>query len=127
MGRVGFSHRAVAVRQPTDEKDQRMSRGKWIAGVVVVLVAAAVGYKSLGTGKSAPDAMRGGPGDQPIPVTAVPAAAQDVPVFLTALGTVQALNTVTISAQVSGRGSLWYSDPVGHFGIPLGSFGMPPW
>lgn len=47
---------------------------------------------------------QGGAGDQaPIPVTVVPVAQQDVPVYLTALGTVQALNTVTVVPQVSGQ------------------------
>ncbi|MBN8482324.1 MAG: efflux RND transporter periplasmic adaptor subunit, partial [Xanthomonadales bacterium] len=41
--------------------------------------------------------------DGPIPVTAVAAEARDVPMFLTALGTVQALNTVTVGAQVGGQ------------------------
>jgi membrane fusion protein, multidrug efflux system len=37
-----------------------------------------------------------------IPVTATPAKVQDVPVYLRGLGTVQALNTVEIKAQVNG-------------------------
>ena len=39
----------------------------------------------------------------PVPVTVEPVLKQDVPVYLTALGTVQALNTVTVNAQVSGQ------------------------
>lgn len=80
-----------------------MSRWKWI--VVVVLVLAAVfGYRHF-----AGDAPRGGaagPGmrDQgPIPVSAVAAARETVPVLLDALGTVQALNTVTLRPQVGGQ------------------------
>jgi len=38
-----------------------------------------------------------------VPVTVEPVVKQDVPVYLTALGTVQALNTVTINPQVSGQ------------------------
>jgi multidrug efflux system membrane fusion protein len=37
-----------------------------------------------------------------VPVTAMPAKAQDVPVYLRGLGTVQAFNTVEIKAQVNG-------------------------
>jgi len=39
----------------------------------------------------------------PVPVTVEPVLKQDVPVYLTALGTVQALNTVTINPQVAGQ------------------------
>ncbi len=48
----------------------------------------------------------GGPrgrGAPPIPVSAAVAAARDLPIFLDALGTVQASNTVTIVPQVPGR------------------------
>jgi membrane fusion protein, multidrug efflux system len=82
-----------------------MSRGKLIAIAVVVVLAAVVGWRLLASGGA--EKGRRGPGtaadDSPIPVTAVPATTQDVPLYLTALGTVQALNTVTVSAQVSGQ------------------------
>jgi multidrug efflux system membrane fusion protein len=48
----------------------------------------------------------GGPrgrGAPPVPVSAVAAATRDLPIFLDALGTVQASNTITIVPQVSGR------------------------
>lgn len=83
-----------------------MSRGKWIGGVVLIGVAAIVAWRVFGGSAEAPGGARGagqGRDDAPIPVTAVPAVARDVPVFLSALGTVQALNTVTVSAQVSGQ------------------------
>jgi multidrug efflux system membrane fusion protein len=41
--------------------------------------------------------------DAPVPVTVVPAVSKDVPVYLTANGTVQALNTVTVHPQVGGQ------------------------
>lgn len=83
--------------------------------VVVVIVVAAVGFRLVhkpsaagragakehagqGAGKGAP-----GSGDsEPVPVTVEPVTVQNVPVYLTALGTVQALNTVTVSPQVGG-------------------------
>jgi membrane fusion protein, multidrug efflux system len=90
-----------------------MSRFWKIAlAVVLVLVVAGIGFRLL----HKPGAADGKPGsaqaqakdgtdekDKPVPVTVVPVARQDVPVYLTALGTVQALNTVTINPQVSGR------------------------
>ncbi|HUD41298.1 MAG TPA: efflux RND transporter periplasmic adaptor subunit [Dokdonella sp.] len=78
-----------------------MSRSKLIITVVAVLVVAAVAWRIVGAPKNPREGQNRDEG--PIPVTAVAAVAQDVPLFLTALGTVQALNTVTISAQVSGQ------------------------
>ena len=45
---------------------------------------------------------RGGPDAAPVPVLAAIAARQDVPVYLDALGTVQAFNTVNIKAMIDG-------------------------
>ncbi|MGN2253127.1 efflux RND transporter periplasmic adaptor subunit [Frateuria sp. GZRe12] len=76
--------------------------------VVVVLVLAVVGLRLMHKPGGQPgQANAQGQGEEgkqpPVPVTVVPVARQDVPVYLTALGTVQALNTVAISPQVSGR------------------------
>ncbi|MET0313846.1 MAG: efflux RND transporter periplasmic adaptor subunit, partial [Hansschlegelia sp.] len=45
---------------------------------------------------------RGGASDAPVPVVAVEAKRQDVPVFLEGVGTFQAPNTVTVRPQVEG-------------------------
>ena len=82
-----------------------MTRGKWIAVAAATLIAGIIGWRLLGPGDS-PQGRgegRGRDGDAPVPVTVVAATTRDVPVYLTALGTVQALNTVTVSAQVSGQ------------------------
>jgi multidrug efflux system membrane fusion protein len=79
--------------------------------VIVVLVVAAIGFRLLhkpsAAGGKAGSAQAQNKGDaekdKPVPVTVMPVARQDVPVYLTALGTVQALNTITINPQVSGR------------------------
>ncbi|ANB19486.1 efflux RND transporter periplasmic adaptor subunit [Dokdonella koreensis] len=78
-----------------------MSRSKLLLAAVAVIVVGALVWRAAG----APKTPKGGPDREegPIPVTVVPASAQDVPLFLTALGTVQALNTVTVSAQVGGQ------------------------
>ena len=82
-----------------------MTRGKWIGLVVVLAIAGVLAWRFFGAGGEPQGGPRGqGMGrDAPIPVTVVAAEARDVPLFLTALGTVQALNTVTVSAQVSGQ------------------------
>lgn len=70
-----------------------------LVGVVVVVGAVALGVAGRGKGKKSNEAD----GDAPVPVTAVAASAQSVPVYVTALGTVSALNTVTVSPQVGGQ------------------------
>ena len=80
-----------------------MSRWKLALAVVLVVVLGILGWRLL---QRAPqDTAKDGSStaDAPIPVTVEPAVTQDVPVYLTALGTVQALNTVTVNAQVSGQ------------------------
>ncbi|MEO7432253.1 MAG: efflux RND transporter periplasmic adaptor subunit [Dokdonella sp.] len=83
-----------------------MSRWKIALAVVVLLIVGLIGWRVMHgsaqeTGGRA--GMRGGADAAPVPVTVVPVVQKDVPVFLTALGTVQALNTVTVNAQVSGQ------------------------
>ena len=86
-----------------------MSRWKPALAVAVLLAAAALGWHLLhreaAPGADAAGTRRGPGGDNaaPVPVTVVPVIAKDVPVYLTALGTVQALNTVTVNAQVGGQ------------------------
>lgn len=65
--------------------------------VIVVVVAFRLLHKPAGGA-----GIKGGD-NTPVPVTVVPVVKQNVPVFLTALGTVQALNTITVNPQVSGQ------------------------
>ncbi|HEV7776683.1 MAG TPA: efflux RND transporter periplasmic adaptor subunit [Luteibacter sp.] len=80
--------------------------------VVVVLIIAAVivvpklSHRGAAGAKGGDASAQGKDGKDdaaPIPVTVVPVAKQDVPVYLTALGTVQALNTVAVQPQVGGQ------------------------
>ena len=78
------------------------------AVIVLALVAsgaAGVGAWSLSQ-RSAPAAAQqqagSARGGAPVPVAAAAARQQDVPILLEALGTVQALNTITVRAQVDG-------------------------
>jgi multidrug efflux system membrane fusion protein len=83
-----------------------MSRWKLALIVVVLLVAGLVGWRIFHSGAAPAGAGRrgaGGEADGSVPVTVVAAVTRDVPVYLTALGTVQALNTVTVNAQVGGQ------------------------
>ncbi|MBU6416964.1 MAG: efflux RND transporter periplasmic adaptor subunit, partial [Xanthomonadaceae bacterium] len=75
-----------------------MSRTKWILTIVGIVIVALILWRIFsGSGKS--DNGNGG-ADEAVPVTAVPAAPQNVPVYLTSQGTVQALNTVNVQPQV---------------------------
>lgn len=79
----------------------RMSRTKWIwtlVGVVVLVIilwrvfsgSSQRGFGDFGT-------------NEPVPVTVVPAAAQNVPMYLGNQGTVQPINSVNVQPQVGGQ------------------------
>ncbi|MEO8461075.1 MAG: efflux RND transporter periplasmic adaptor subunit [Dokdonella sp.] len=74
--------------------------------ILIVIVVAAVIAGLLYWRVSATEQKKRGNADEadtPIPVTVVAATTADVPQVVTALGTVEALNTVTIGAQISGQ------------------------
>ncbi len=72
--------------------------------VVALLVVAVVAWRAFG-GKGERRERAGGEDkpDAPVSVTVQAATPKDVPVYLTALGTVAALNTVTVNPQVAGQ------------------------
>lgn len=76
---------------------------KWyrraIASLVVVAALVGGGAYFWTTGPKAQPVARQAP---PIPVTVTAAASRDVPIFLDALGTVSASNTVAIRSQITG-------------------------
>jgi membrane fusion protein, multidrug efflux system len=79
-----------------------MSRWKWALIAIAVVLTGVIAWRVLSHRDGA--ATRGaGAGEGPVPVTVVPVEAKDVPIYLNALGTVQALNTVAVNAQVSGQ------------------------
>jgi multidrug efflux system membrane fusion protein len=83
-----------------------MSRFWKIALVIVgvLIVAAVIVVPRMSSHKTgARGGKEEGADTAPVPVTVVPVSKQDVPVYLSALGTVQALNTVAIHAQVGGQ------------------------
>jgi multidrug efflux system membrane fusion protein len=80
-----------------------MSRWKLALVVILLLLACLVGWRIYGSRAQQASGSRRADADAAIPVTVVAAKVEDVPVYLTALGTVQALNTVAVNAQVSGQ------------------------
>jgi multidrug efflux system membrane fusion protein len=83
-------------------KTQGRTRRNLAIVLVLIAVAAAMVYVFT---KSTPQATRSRFGAEggPVPVLAAPAAKADVPVYLDAVGTIKALNTVTVSPQVDGK------------------------
>ncbi len=73
-----------------------------VATTLVVLAATAVAWRFGYAAHAAQPAHRPPAAAAAVPVTAVSAKRQDVPVYLRGIGTVQAFNTVEIKAQVSG-------------------------
>ena len=83
-----------------------MSRWKWALIVIAIVLVGIIAWRLVAERRGAGFGARGGAGganEAPVPVTVVAVEQKDVPLYLNALGTVQALNTVTVGAQVSGQ------------------------
>jgi membrane fusion protein, multidrug efflux system len=73
-----------------------------IIGCCAILAVAAFAYWNWGKGPDKAEAARKS-GHAAVPVSVVTASRQDVPIYLTGLGTVQALFTVALHTQVDGK------------------------
>jgi multidrug efflux system membrane fusion protein len=89
---------------PPEPPRRPRSKLPWLAAfLLVALVGGGIGALTGHTEAQSAKTHKGKAGaDAPTPVTLAPVRAQDVPVVLTGLGTVQASNTVTISPMVTG-------------------------
>ena len=87
---------------------KRVARGigrRMVSLTITLLILGGLGYLGWSAFQQK-QAGRGGPGarpDLPVPVLAATPRTQDVPVYLDAVGSVRALNTVTVRAQVDGK------------------------
>jgi multidrug efflux system membrane fusion protein len=82
----------------------------WVVGLLALAVG---GYRLLRTSAETPSAaavssvagsaVGGKPAAPPVPIVAVAARTGDMPVYLSALGTVTAYNTVTVKSRVDGQ------------------------
>src|ERR1700730_12115910 len=77
---------------------------KMFRGLLAVLLIGAVvgGVNQLLSGREQKETSGGFNADAPVPVLAAEARVADVPVYLVGVGTVRALNLVTMRTQVSG-------------------------
>src|SRR6266436_5544328 len=73
------------------------------AGAVLAMTAMAAMPRLVGNSAPAAEAQTPPPTAPGVPVTAGTVAAADVPVFLNAIGAVQAFNMVTIKSRVDGQ------------------------
>jgi multidrug efflux system membrane fusion protein len=83
-------------------KTKGRTRRNLAIGVIVIVAAAALIYVFTGSPpqqRRSPFGAEGGP----VPVLVAAATKADVPVYLDAVGTIKALNTVTVRPQVDGK------------------------
>jgi len=84
----------------------RPKRRAWLWGALVVLVAAAgvIAFLMQPGEAQQRQGRRGGPdANRPTPVVAAPATTSDIGVYLSGLGSVTPLNTVTVKSRVDGQ------------------------
>ena len=84
----------------TEAAKKRLRKGWPLAVVLGVLMAAGLGWLLLEPSTAQQPAPS--PAASAVPVSVINAERQDVPVWLSGIGTVQALNTVTVRARVDG-------------------------
>ena len=92
----------LLIRESADLQTRTRSR-RWLMALLCLMVIAGIGYATwFWPGGAANQAARNRNANQPIPVLVATAEQKDVPIFLDALGTVQAFNTVTVKPMVDG-------------------------
>ena len=92
----------LLTREPTRLATQSRPR-RWLMALLCLLVIAGIGYAIwFWPAGSRDQTARDRNANQPVPVLVAVARQQDVPIYLDALGTVQAFNTVTVKPMVDG-------------------------
>jgi multidrug efflux system membrane fusion protein len=84
-------------------KTSQRNRRYLAIGLVLLVVIAALAYVFGGSPTPTRTGGRFGADGGPVPVLAAAAVNADVPVYLDAVGTTKALNTVTVRSQVDGK------------------------
>lgn len=91
--------------EPENEVVERPKRGRiWIAaGVVVAIAIALLLARSSQRKQAAASAAKQQAANRSVPVVAVPAKTGDIGAYVSGLGTVMAVNTVTVRSRVDGQ------------------------
>jgi membrane fusion protein, multidrug efflux system len=99
------SQRVVRQAEPLPEEPKGSAARKWIVALVIVAVVGAAVWKIRGNSKeqNSVQMMMAAQADRPTPVQVSSVQQKTMPIFLTALGTVTAYNTVTIKSRVDGQ------------------------
>ncbi len=79
------------------------ARRRTVSILITLLILAGLGYIAWTAIQKKQAAKDGGRPDLPVPVLAATPRVIDVPVYLDGVGTVRALNTVTVRSQVDGK------------------------
>jgi multidrug efflux system membrane fusion protein len=79
------------------------ARRRTVSIAITLLIVGGLGYIAWTTLQQKQAANRGARPDLPVPVLAATPRIQDVPVYLDGVGSVRALNTVTVRSQVDGK------------------------
>jgi len=90
---------------PDQTHGAHSSRRRWLVALVLCLIAGGACVFFIKQGKATKQAPQKGASAsaRPVPVVAVPAKKGDIGVYLTGLGTVTPLNTVTVKSRVDGQ------------------------
>jgi multidrug efflux system membrane fusion protein len=99
-----FDHRISATRS-TDRRPRRRRFGRFVAYALVLSLVGGVVYilMSQAPNRPGPGGRFGAGREAAVPVLAAAAQTADVPVYLDGVGTIRALNTVTVRSQVDGK------------------------
>jgi len=91
------------VPKPAETKSKGRTRRNLAIVLTIVVIAAALFYVFTKSPVPQQSRSRFGAANGPVPVLATAAIKANVPVYLDAVGTVKALNTVTVRPQVDGK------------------------
>lgn len=98
----GSDKSAETIRDVAPASAGRRWRARIVSTTLVLLILGGLGYV-VWTSFNRPQGQNGMPRNLPVPVLAATPQVKDVPVYLEGVGTVRALNTVTVRAQVEGK------------------------
>ncbi|MGB8165877.1 MAG: efflux RND transporter periplasmic adaptor subunit [Chthoniobacteraceae bacterium] len=90
---------------PARQPRKGTSRWRWLTSLTLLAVVGIVAVRYFTNGEAPKGRPAGGErgAQPPVPVVAGTVEKKDVPIYLDGLGTVQALNTVTVRARVDGE------------------------